>query len=238
MPQHTSMATMSESEARWAGALGYVAGILFLATFIVFGLAPQYTAAQTEQALAEYDRTSTFAALTTILFTLAIIAGIPFFLGLRSALRERRATWAGAATTFLIVGFVLFVALTLVQTAMTATLAEIYRTGTADQKATAVVVARTVAAVGAANSLASLALAAGTVLYGLVMWNSGVFPNWVASASIVTGIAFLVTLVTPFGAGLLGLILGAIILILFLVWIFGSAFFLSKRVARPSAMPT
>ncbi|MBI4416548.1 MAG: DUF4386 family protein [Euryarchaeota archaeon] len=226
---------MGQSEAKWASVLGYVAGILFLATFLSFAFTPSFTAAQAEQALARYSEYGTALAVQNVLFTLAVVAGIPFFLALRNALRGRQATWVGAATTFMIVAFVLFVALSLVQAAMVAALAGVYGTGSDAEKATAVVVATATFSLFAAFGLGFLALAAGLITYGLVMWNSKMFPNWVASAAIVAGIVGLVSLAIPFGVGAAGLVLSGILVILFVAWLFGSAFYLARPKVAPAA---
>lgn len=215
-----------ERGSKLGSVSGFVTGILLIAVFAVFSLQP--TGQTPEQLLANFDDVRLLQLLTSVLFGLAAVFAIPYFIALRNALRRRAPTRAASGAVLAIVGIVLLSALTLVQNAIVSVLADVYANGSLEQQTVAIVLARaTLGLFGAPFLFALFALSVGFLAYGFAMRESSLFPNWIAYTGIVTGIVGVVGVVTvQVPSTLLVLLLNAVTLILFVVFAFASSVFL------------
>jgi hypothetical protein len=109
-------------------------------------------------------------------------------------------------------------------------MSDVYATGTAQDKATAVVVMKAVQNLSLLPLIAAT-FGAGMVLFGIAMRGSKTFPNWTGFVGIFSGLVAFVGAVT---SGVLGFIPFVVFLITFLVWLFASSFFLWRSSGRPS----
>ncbi len=221
-----------DRSAKVGGICGIVFGIVVIAFFFSFLLGPQNQTA--EQSLASFGTYRNLAIVQGSLSVLIALFSIPYFLSMRDALKAKDRTLASAASTFSIVAFVLIASIDVVSFAIQTAMSDVYATGTAQDKAAAVVV---MTAVGSLSflPLSSAAFGAGLLLYGIAVRGSRTFPNWAGYVGIVAGLVLFVSIV-PVSA--LGFVTFLVSFVLLLVWLFASSFYLWRSAGRSAVSST
>ncbi len=216
----------AERSAKIGGLCGIVAGIAFIVEFFSFPLGPQNQTA--EQSLASFGTYRNVLILEAALSVLSAFFLFPYLLAMRDALKGKDRALASPAATFVIITFVIITTIMVVSFAIQASMSDVYVTGTAQEKATAIVVEKAVQSLSFLP-LEGAAFGAGMLLFGIAMRGSKTFPNWAGYVGILSGLVALVGVVT---SGFF--ITFVVFFITFLVWLFASSFFLWRSSGRPT----
>ncbi len=232
--------------AKWGGWFGIVTGIVYIVTLVVIGLYVSVESASVDQLLANYGTYSNTLIIAQVVFGLQGVVGVPFAIALRNGLKWKDNTLSSAAAIFFIVGPLVLTVFDQVAFSGLAYLADLYATGGQNQ-ASLVAAATAVLLMPHGSSILAVAFASvGLLLFGVAMVNSKTYPNWVAGAAVVSGLAGLLATGMAI-AGSLALLpvlsgLRLVFSVAEFVWVFASAGYLLRSAkggrATVATMPT
>lgn len=168
---------------------GLVAGVLIVIAFVAETMTPIPFDLSSSALHANFVASPTDLALWSFRsfgWGLFAIAAIPFFALLGRLFRNRNADVASVATLLSVVGVTLYVLRAILQDSALAragTLAAPSPTEAGYQAALLFAVANPLLPLGGAI------WGLGFILFGVLTWNSGILPNWMAVVAIVGGVA-------------------------------------------------
>ncbi|HZW84369.1 MAG TPA: DUF4386 family protein [Nitrososphaerales archaeon] len=184
---------------------GFAAGLFLIAFIVANG---SWVKPSPDLMLATFQSNTAGVDLTGVNLGIAVAAAIPFFALLGTSLRSRGPGLALGATLLISIGFAVIALSTAI---FVAVLNGIVNAGNAPASTDAAYQAAIWEGAYQTSGYLGLALSGlGLILFGLLMWKSKVYPNWLAVICFIGGVGGFVSLI-----GILDIINGVALLILF-----------------------